>query len=356
MLEVKLKKRFPSTPTSPGFELDLAFQAAPGINVLFGPSGSGKSLTLDLIAGFAQPTEGRILLNDRLLVDAATQVSLAPQQRNCGYVFQRHALFPHLSLRENLFLTLAHRPKLERHRRTALLLEAFHLESLAHRLPSELSGGQRQRASIARALLTQPAALLLDEPSNGLDTVLRHELYAILDQVRADFPIPILLVTHDLDEAFTLAQHMFVLLEGRLAQSASPREILSRPASPAVAQALGLFNLLPAEIKFLDPGQNKSRLLWNGVELEGPYYPGHFLGNQVTLCVRRDEIALRPSSGKPAKGQLVLPVEASAELSQSALLRFPGDLFIEVPLPFFAENRHHRDWLIEFAPSSLRVL
>ncbi len=356
MLEVKLKKRFPATASSPGFELDLAFQASPGINVLFGPSGSGKSLTLDLIAGFAAPTEGRVLLNDRLLVDAATTVSLPPQQRRCGYVFQRSALFPHLSLRENLFLTLAHRPKLERHRRAARILEAFHLEALAQRLPSELSGGQRQRAAIARALLTEPDLLLLDEPSNGLDIQLRHELYSILDQVRTDYAIPILLVTHDLDEAFTLAQQMFVLRDGRLVQAGSPREILARPASPAVAHALGHFNLLPAEIKLLDPGANRSRLLWNNVEIEGLYYPGHLLGDQITLCVRRDEVSIRPASGKPAKGQVSLSLEGAAELSRAALLRFPGDLFVEVPLPFFHEHRHHRDWIIEFAPASLRVL
>ncbi len=356
MLEVKLKKRFAARPGSAGFTLDIAFQAVPGISVLFGPSGSGKSLTLDLIAGFAQASEGRVLLNDRLLCDAATAVSLRPQDRRCGYVFQRSALFPHMTVRENLMFPVSHRPKLERHRRVSQLLEAFHLEPLASRLPSEISGGQRQRVSIARALVPQPSILLLDEPSVGLDDALRMELYEILGQVRDEFKLPILLVTHNLDEACLLADRMFVVLDGRIAQQGTPREIMDQPANPGVARLLGLFNLLQAEVKFLDPGQNRSRLLWNGVELEGPYYPARLLGDQVTVCVRRDEIGIRPKTGKAEKSQLVLTLEASSELTNSALLRFSGGLIVEMPRERFAENEHHRDWIVEFPSSSLRIL
>jgi molybdate transport system ATP-binding protein len=356
LLELKLKKRFAPRPGSAAFDLDAAFSAGPGINVLFGSSGAGKSLTLDMIAGFVQPDEGRVLLDDRLLLDAATGVSLSPQERLCGYVFQRPALFPHLSVRENLQLPIAHRPKLERHRRTAKLLEAFHLESLASRLPAEISGGQRQRASIARALVTEPSILLLDEPSVGLDSTLKQELYEILAQVRDEFQIPILLVTHDLEEAFTLADQMIVILEGRVAQTGTPREILSQPASPGVAQLFGVFNLLPAEIKFLDPGNNRSRLRWHEVEIDGLYYPGHLLGDQVTVCVRRDEIRVRPKIGKAEKGQLVLALEGASEQSKTAHLRFSGGLIVEVPLLYYYDERHNREWIVEFRADSLRVL
>jgi molybdate transport system ATP-binding protein len=356
MLEVKLKKRFPPRPGSPAFALDVAFSIAPGIHVLFGHSGAGKSLILDLIAGFAAPDEGRILLNDRLLADAATKVSLPPQQRNCGYVFQRPALFPHLTIRDNLFLPLAHRPKLERHRRTVAALEQFQLAEFANRYPGQLSGGQRQRAVIARALVTNPALLLLDEPTVGLDAALRQDFYSVVAQVRDEFNIPILIVTHDLEEAFILGESMLVCLDGRIVQTGLPRDILSRPATAGVARLLGAFNLLPAEILLLDPGQNRSRLRWNGIDLEGLYYPGRLIGDQVTLCIPYEEVRVEPKSGKAAKGQLVLELTGASERPKSALLEFAGGLCAEVSLPYYADHKHNREWLVQFTPASLRVL
>ncbi len=305
MLEARLQKKFGATKDAAGFELNVQFQAGPGVTVLFGPSGSGKSLTLDLIAGFAQPDGGRVLLNDRLLVDAGTNVSLKPQERGCGYLFQRPALFPHLTVRENLMLAAGRLAKRERHRKVGHLLEVFRLKELAGRMPAELSGGQKQRAAIARCLVAEPEILLLDEPSVGLDTTLRHEFYDALAASQAEFAVPVLLVTHDLEEAFLLADQMLVLVNGKLAQTGTPRQIFAQPANAAVADLLGLFNLLPAEIKHLDPGNNRSRLKWGEVELEGPYYPARLLGDQVTVCVRRDEIAASPKMGKAEKGALV---------------------------------------------------
>ncbi|WP_051670017.1 ABC transporter ATP-binding protein [Bryobacter aggregatus] len=356
MLEVRLQKRFPEAQESASFQLDAQFAAAAGITVLFGPSGSGKSLTLDLIAGFGKPDAGRVLLRDRLLLDVATGVFLPPQQRRCGYLFQRLALFPHMSLRENLEYAATSVPKLERHRRVSELLEDFRLVEIAGRRPSQVSGGQRQRCAIARALVVDPEILLLDEPSVGLDVALRFELYEVLGRVRDEFKVPVLLVTHDLDEAFALADQMVVLLGGRVAQVGLPRDILSQPASAGVANLLGMFNLLPAEIKMLDPGNNKSKLRWNGIELEGPYYPARLLGDQVTVCVRRDEIAVTPKMGKAEKGVLVLTLEGSSETARSALLHFSGGLIVELPLEEFAENSHHREWVLRFPTATLRIL
>ncbi len=356
MLEVRLQKRFSPSGDSAGFELNAQFQVGAGTTVLFGPSGSGKSLTLDLIAGFSKPDGGRILLNDRLLVDVGTGVFLPPQQRDCGYLFQRHALFPHMNLRENLAFAATSLPKLERHRKVNQLLESFRLTEIAGRKPNEVSGGQRQRCSIARALVVEPAVLLLDEPSTGLDTTLRHEFYEILARIRDEFAVPVLLVTHDLEEAFILADQMHVLIDGRIAQSGTPREILNQPASAGVADLLGLFNLLPAEIKQLDPGANRSKLRWNDVELEGPYYPARLLGDRVTVCVRRDEISVTPKMGKAEKGSLVLTLEAASETARTALLHFAGGLIVELPLEEFAENRHHNEWTLRFPTSTLRIL
>ena len=202
MLQVRLKNSFPARPGSRGFALDLAFEARPGVTVLFGPSGSGKTLTLDSIAGFATPAAGRILLDDSILYDGETRVNLPAQARRCGYVFQNYALFPHMTLADNLAFAAHSLPPRERARQVKDSLEQFQLSDVAARQPGELSGGQKQRGSIARALLRSPRMLLLDEPAQGLDPSLRQELYSILRAVRAQYETPIVLVTHSLEECF----------------------------------------------------------------------------------------------------------------------------------------------------------
>src|SRR5579872_3747099 len=270
MISARIRKTYAARPDSSAYNLDLEFEAAAGITVLFGPSGSGKTLTLDAIAGFVRPDLGRILLDGEILFDGASGVHLPPQARNCGYVFQNYALFPHMTLRKNLEFAVERLPRLERHRRVNEMLERFRLTDAAGRRPHQVSGGQRQRCSIARALIGSPKLLLLDEPAQGLDAVLRAELYDVLRQVRADFHTPVLLVTHDLEECFELADDMLVLHGGRLVQSGPPHKILDSPASLEVARLLGAFNLLAAEIKLLDPGRNISRIAVGGSEIEGP--------------------------------------------------------------------------------------
>jgi len=258
MLRARLRKQFPAGPGSAAFSLELELNAEPGVTVLFGPSGAGKTLTLDCIAGFVHPGEGRILLDDEILFDGAARVSLPPRKRHCGYVFQNYALFPNMTLRQNLEFALHGRPRLERHRRIQQMLERFHLEEMPGRRPHELSGGQKQRCSIARALIGSPRVLLLDEPARGLDAPLRAELYTIIRQVRGEYRIPILLVTHDLDECFELGDEVVVVRGGRVVQSGTPRQVIDQPASVEVAQLLGLHNLLPVEILALDPGASRA--------------------------------------------------------------------------------------------------
>src|SRR5262249_33267900 len=139
MIHVRLRKAFPAGPDSAGFSLDLEFQAREGVTVLFGPSGAGETLTLDSIPRFLQPHEGRILLDDEILFDAATRVHRRPQDRDCGYVFQKYALFPHMTLRENLAFAAERRPRLERHRRVNEMIEKFRLQDAAGRKPHEVS-------------------------------------------------------------------------------------------------------------------------------------------------------------------------------------------------------------------------
>ena len=356
MVQARLRKTFPARPDSAGFSLDVEFQAAAGVTVLFGPSGAGKTLVLESIAGFVRPDEGRILLDDDILFDGLSGVHLAPQARHCGYVFQNYALFPHMTLRQNLEFAAERRPRLERHRRVSEMLEKFRLEDAAGRRPHELSGGQRQRCSIARALIGGPKLLLLDEPAQGLDAPLRGELYEILRQVRADFKTPMLLVTHDLNESFELGDEMIILRDGKIVQSGPPRKILDHPANLEVARLLGAFNLLPAEIRALDPGRNTSRVRVGEFELDGPYFPGRLKGDRVTVCVRPEQLKAVARNGRPGPNQVPAELKRAIEKPQWMRLEFAGDIAVDLPRPEYEQQRDNKDWIIEFPSTTLRVL
>jgi molybdate transport system ATP-binding protein len=356
MLQARLHKTFPRRPDSAGFSLDLEFQAAAGVTVLFGPSGSGKTLVLDAIAGFVRPDEGRILLDDDLLFDGVTGVHLPPQARNCGYVFQNYALFPHMTLRENLMFAAERRPRLERHRRVNEMLETFRLTEAAGRRPHEVSGGQRQRCSIARALIVAPKLLLLDEPAQGLDAPLRAEFYEVLRQVRADFKTPVVLVTHDLDECFELGEEMLILREGKIVQSGPPRKILDQPANVEVARLLGAFNLIPCEIRALDPGRNTSKLQMGEFELDGEYFPGRFKGDRVTMCVRPEQLVVSAKIGRRGPNQIPAELKRAVEKPHGMRLEFEGGIVVDIRHAEFERQKDNREWLIEFPASALRVL
>jgi molybdate transport system ATP-binding protein len=356
MLELRVRKRFPARPDSAPFALDIEFHAGAGVTVLFGPSGAGKTLTLDSVAGFTVPEEGRILLDDEILFDAASGVNLPPRARHCGYVFQNYALFPHMTLRQNLAFAAERRPRLERHRKVNEMLERFHLADSAGRRPHELSGGQKQRCSIARALIGAPRLLLLDEPARGLDAPLRAEFYGLLRQVRAEFQIPTVLVTHDLEECFELGDEMLILREGRLVQSGPPRAIAERPANVEVARLLGIFNLLPADIVELNPQANLSRLRVGGFDLAGPYFPGRFRGDHVWLCVRPDQLTATARNGAPGANQVPAQLVRVVEMPQSARLEFAGEIRVELPRAEYDRQKANKEWLVGFPQQALRVL
>jgi molybdate transport system ATP-binding protein len=357
MIEARIVRRFPPGSESAGFTLDVEFQADSGCTVLFGPSGAGKTLILDSIAGFARPDSGRIQLDGQILFDASARICLRPQDRNCGYVFQNYALFPHMTLRENLAFAAERRPRLERHRRVNEMIERFHLGGVAGRKPHEVSGGEKQRCSIARALIGAPRLLLLDEPARGLDAPLRAELYSVLRQVRAGFDVPVLLVTHDLDECFELAGSMLVLSAGRLVQSGPPLAVLSKPANADVARLLGLANVFEAAILALDPGRNTSRLRAGAFELSGPYMRGHLRGDRVWLCVDPAALRVGPATvSRAGVNQLIAQVRRVTELPRTARIEFTGGLTAEIPRDEYLRQKDNKDWLIEFPPGSIRLL
>lgn len=357
MIDARIRKTFTGGDDSAEFTLDVHIHTSARIAVLFGPSGGGKSLTLESIAGFTTPDEGRILVQDVLFFDAASKLSLSPRQRRSGYVFQSSALFPHMTLRENLDFAAGQMPQLERRRAIGAMLDQFHLQEVAGRKPAELSGGQRQRGSIARSLLSRPRILLLDEPSSGLDTSLREELYTMLDEVRSAFQIPILLVTHDLDEAMQLGEEMFILHSGRVVQQGAPGELLDRPASEEVATLLGRFNCFNAEILRMDPGLNRSRLRCTttsgfAFEIDGPYFAGYMLGSKLRLGIRA--AALRVSAY--GTNGVSMCLKKLGRRTQTVRAEFEGGIVAEIPGSGLEGGANNGEWMVRFPPESLRLL
>jgi molybdate transport system ATP-binding protein len=356
MIQAKIRKQYPPSPDAAGFSLDIEFRAADGVTVLFGSSGAGKTLTLDCIAGFVRPDQGRILLDDQILFDGAAGVHLPPRSRHCGYVFQNYALFPHMTLRQNLEFAAERTPRLGRHRKVTEMLEKFRLGEVAGRRPYQLSGGQKQRCSIARALIGASRVLLLDEPTSGLDAPLRAELYSVLRQVRQEFGTPMLLVTHDTEECFTLADEMIVLRDGRAVQTGTPRKVFERPANADVARLLGLYNVLPVEIRSLDPGRNTSRLRFGDFELAGPYFPGRLIGDQVCLYVRPDQLSVAPQNGRPAFNQIPATLLRTVQKPERLRLEFSGEIAVEVRAEEISQYNGVKEWVIEFPSRDLRIL
>jgi molybdate transport system ATP-binding protein len=352
MIEASIRKHFAPGADSAGFTLDVSFEAVSGVTVFYGPSGSGKTLTLDAIAGFVPADAGRILLDGRILFDAEARVNLKPQQRSCGYVFQNYALFPHMTLRQNLAFAAHRLAPLERHRRIAESLERFRLNDLAGRYPRELSGGQKQRGSIARLCDQSARVLLLDEPGRGLDTALRADLHGVILDIRKTLQTPIIVVTHDLEECLGLADSVLIFEAGKIVHRASPVELLRNPGTHAVARLIGDFNIFEAEVLALDPGRHTSRIRMLGQELNGPHLRGCFRGDRVVLCVRPEELRI---AAKPGDNR----VRASAPLRmterpQSVRVNFGDDLIVDIPREVW-RNRTDDLW-VEVPPESLRQL
>ncbi len=222
-----------------GFCLDVEWEIGNEFAVLFGCSGAGKSLTLRMLAGLMQPDSGSIRMNGRPLFDSSSGANLTPQERSFGYVFQDLALFPHMRVRENILYGAHGVPADEREQRADDMIERFRLSGLERKFPSELSGGQKQRVALARALIRKPAALLLDEPFSALDHPLRVELQQFLKEVLREFPIPVVFVTHDVLEAYAMADKIIVYAGGRIAQAGTPLQVFTNPADKEVELLVG---------------------------------------------------------------------------------------------------------------------
>lgn len=370
MLSVAITKRLD------GFTLDATWTGSERVVALLGPSGSGKTLTLACLAGIVTPDCGRIELAGAVLFDSEAGVNVSTRDRRLGYVPQGYALFPHLTVAQNVGYGLHRWPEARRIRRVAEVLDRLGLQGLAGRYPRELSGGQQQRVALGRALAPDPAILLLDEPLSALDAPLRQQLRAELVETLRDWGKTTVLVTHDLAEAYELADQIVVYDHGRVLQSAARRDAVRRPSSEAVARIMGMRNILQGTV--VRATTERIWLRWRDHVLEAVNPPGssHLpaSGQAVYFLVRPELVRLiRKDRPGPDPGRhrnlldaviveardlgtarvLVARLEAAGEPAQGN-----ADLQIEMsPLVYemLEVDRHHR-WQLSIQPAGIHVL
>lgn len=260
---------------------------------LVGPSGSGKSSLLRLIAGLSRPEHGSISCGSETWLDTETGKFISPQDRHIGYVPQHYGLFPHLSAGDNIKAGLAHLPATEQTRIAQEWMERVQLNGLHDRRPHQLSGGQQQRVAVARALARNPSVLLLDEPFSATDGVTRESLYLQLAELKQQLSIPIVMVTHDLHEAALLADRMALLLEGHLLQTGTPEEVMSQPVTERAARQVGIRNFFDGEIISHEAGRQITWLQAGQVRLATPYRPDLREGDKVRWIIPHTGVRVR---------------------------------------------------------------
>lgn len=293
------------------FVLDVALHAAAGFNILFGASGAGKTTLLDCVAGLFKPDTGRIAVSGHLLFDASQDLNLPIARRRVGYVFQDLALFPHLTVEQNVAYGLAGLPRSERSARTASMLEAFRISPLAQRKAREISGGERQRVALARTLVTDPAVLLLDEPLAALDAPTKSKIIDDLRDWNRAHNIPILYVTHSRDEVFALGDRVLILDAGRIMAEGTPHEVMSAPLQETVAQLAGFENVFDATVEAVHPvrGTMTCRLtesIGGPLLLETPLVRGG-VGERFRIGIRAGDILLATVAPVGLSARNVIP-------------------------------------------------
>jgi len=272
------------------FRLQVALEVGTEILVLFGPSGAGKTQTLHALAGLTTPDEGEVVLDGEVFFRRGRPgpaVNLPARRRRIGYVFQNYALFPHLTALENVAFPLGRGR--EARRQALALLERMHLDHLAHLYPHQLSGGQQQRIALARALARRPRLLLLDEPFSALDRNVRERLQADLSALQAEMGLVVVCVTHSLEDALAVGHRIAVVREGRVEQVGPVAEVLRRPASASVLEALGVRNAFPARV--LSAGPEGVLLDWEGLPVWAPPSPLR-PGEAVVAYIPPEEVKL----------------------------------------------------------------
>ncbi|MBX3536651.1 MAG: ABC transporter ATP-binding protein [Chelatococcus sp.] len=320
---------------------DISFEVPAGtIAAILGPSGCGKSTMLRVIAGLLRPDTGSVQIGERDVT------AIPARERSVGMVFQNYALFPHLTVAENIAYGLSRQRREERRARVDEMLRLVQLGPFADRLPRQLSGGQQQRVAVARALAPSPAIMLLDEPFAALDRGLRADLQFEFVRLQRSLGITAIIVTHDQDEAQSVADRLIVMNRGRVEQSGSPAELYDRPASLFVNGFVGHASLLAATV---EAGGDDAGLLKlsSGAVLRMPAPVAFVPGSRVVLAVRPEHVAVQttPSAGAlPAKRMLSVPqgpltmhdlLVAGTHQVRAAENRVPGSATDDMPAEVF---------------------
>lgn len=290
MLKITLQQAQPMT-----LEVNLSCENGE-VLALVGPSGAGKSTVLRCIAGLHSPQQGQITCNDQVWFNDDSNINLVPQDRRVGMVFQNYALFPHLTVEENIRLVFNQD---KNHQHVQELLEKVHLRGLEHRYPHQLSGGQQQRVALARALAREPEVLLLDEPFSAVDKVTRRKLYLELNTLRRELDMPMILVTHDLDEAAMLADNLCVIHQGRTLQQGTPEQVLYQPNNASIARQVDVRNLHTAR---LVQHRGELKLRWHEYHFEVSNALEFSAGQEIHWTLSPSKVLLhqrvRPSQGE----------------------------------------------------------
>lgn len=310
-LSVRIRKSFLSADRS--FSLDVGFVAEPGFTILFGPSGAGKTALLDCVAGVTRSDEGRIVIGERILFDSASRLDVGVAKRSVGYVLQDLALFPHLTAERNIEYGLAHLQRTARRERVATMLREFRIEHLRRQRPLQISGGERQRIALARALVTDPCALLLDEPLAALDAATKSKIIADLRRWNQLHRIPILYVTHSREEVIALGENVLVMAQGGIVAQGTPHEVLRAPLQETVAQLAGFENIFDATVESVheDRGTMLCRIEANsqpggGVVMETPLICAE-PGARIRVGICAGDILLATAKPEGLSARNILP-------------------------------------------------
>jgi len=353
-VKVDLKKRYTEAETKgkkatkKAFTLDVSFEMGKEIVVLFGPSGSGKTTLFKCISGITQPDSGKITVGSKIYYDKDRKINLPIQKRHLGYVFQNYTLFPHMTVRKNIESGLKNWEKEDREVRVMEMLHLLHIEELEARYPSQISGGQKQRVALARALAPKPGILLLDEPFSALDMEIRTELADKIKNLQKKIGVPLLFITHSLEEAFLLADKILIIKEGKVQQFGTPEEIFYHPANLQVSELIGISNIFD-DAYVEEPDEESKSTVLNSVDMRIKIESSGFkAGDKVSWGIHPENITLFPYSGSEDHDENIYSAHVNNIINKGPkkriilkLVKHNKSLTAEIPTQFVDSLKLH---------------
>ncbi|MEK9683770.1 MAG: molybdenum ABC transporter ATP-binding protein [Rhodospirillaceae bacterium] len=329
MISVSVRKKYQSSLIDINFETD-----EPGITAIFGRSGAGKTSLIDMIAGITRPDQGFIKIDDQVLFDSAADISLKPELRNIGYVFQDARLFPHMTVKKNLLFGWNHRETGLRRIDLEDVVDVLGLDKLLERSPVRLSGGEAQRVQFGRAILSNPKLLLMDEPLSSLDHQHRQEILPFIERLRDEFKIPILYVSHAMDEIIRLADKLLILENGRVAADGGVEELTGRLDLRPLTGRYEAGSVISAVIVEHDRDYAISHLEFPGGVLRVPLMEGD-PGTQVRIRIRARDVSVSKTAPSDVSELNIFPAKIVEIASPSANDLPHCDTLIDIGVPLW---------------------